>query len=109
MEFLIGILLKNFNLSALLTKTEIMKMLSIVCTKKLEYVVRRCVMPLLIPFLIVNVISCGDDFVEDTGGGSIPPEEIITPPVYMLLDGPYKSGVVLTRNEDDSYINVSSI
>ena len=29
-------------------------------------------MPLLIPFLIVNVISCGDDFVEDTGGGSIP-------------------------------------
>ena len=71
MEFLIGILLKNFNLSALLTKTEIMKMLSIVCTKKLEYVVRRCVMPLLIPFLIVNVISCGDDFVEDTGGGSI--------------------------------------
>ena len=81
-----------------------MKMLSIVCTKKLEYVVRRCVMPLLIPFLIVNVISCGDDFVEDTGGGSIPPEEIITPPVYMLLDGPYKSGVVLTRNEDDSYI-----
>ena len=22
----------------------------------------------------------------------------------MLLDGPYKSGVVLTRNEDDSYI-----
>ena len=52
----------------------------------------------------MNVISCGDDFVEDTGGGSIPPEEIITPPVYMLLDGPYKSGVVLTRNEDDSYI-----
>lgn len=79
-------------------------MLSIICAKKLEYVVRRCVMPLLIPFLIVNVISCGDDFVEDTGGGSIPPEEIITPPVYMLLDGPYKSGVVLTRNEDDSYI-----
>lgn len=61
-------------------------------------------MPFLIPFLIVNVISCGDDFVEDTGGGSIPPEEIIIPPVYMLLDGPYKSGVVLTRNEDDSYI-----
>ena len=81
-----------------------MKMLRFSCVKRLEYVVRRCIMPFLIPFLIVNVISCGDDFVEDTGGGSIPPEEIIIPPVYMLLDGPYKSGVVLTRNEDDSYI-----
>lgn len=52
---------------------------------------------------VMNLSSCNDDFIEDDGGEVIPPEEIVIPPVYMLLDGPYKSGVTLTQNEDSSY------
>lgn len=53
-------------------------------------------------FLIVNLISCQDDFLENVEPPVTPPEETITPPVYMLLNGKYKSGVNLTLHEDST-------
>lgn len=52
--------------------------------------------------LIVNLISCQDDFLENVEPPVTPPEETITPPVYMLLNGKYKSGVNLTLHEDST-------
>lgn len=60
-----------------------------------------CRVILAIP-LIVNLISCQDDFQEDDAGSIPPSEEPGTPPVYMLLNGKYKSGVVLTLHEDST-------
>lgn len=68
-----------------------------------ERLLGRCGMLFLMAFFVMNLSSCNDDFIEDNGGEIIPPEEIVIPPVYMLLDGPYKWGVVLTQNEDSSY------
>lgn len=73
------------------------------CKGKLGRHVGRCIGFFLTAFLIVNLLSCNDDLTEDVGGGETPPEEVVTPPVYMLLDGKYKYDVKLTRNEDDSY------
>jgi hypothetical protein len=53
-------------------------------------------------FLIVNLISCQDDFLENVEPPVTPPEETVTPPVYMLLNGKYKSGVNLTLHEDST-------
>jgi hypothetical protein len=53
-------------------------------------------------FLIVNLISCQDDFQENVEPPVTPPEETVTPPVYMLLNGKYKSGVNLTLYEDST-------
>jgi hypothetical protein len=53
-------------------------------------------------FLIVNLISCQDDFQENVEPPVTPPEETVTPPVYMLLNGKYKSGVNLTLHEDST-------
>lgn len=39
-------------------------------------------------------ISCQDDFQENVEPPVTPPEETVTPPVYMLLNGKYKSGVI---------------
>ena len=72
-------------------------------TRRPERLLERCGMLFLMAFFVMNLSSCNDDFIEDDGGEVIPPEEIVTPPVYMLLDGPYKSGVTLTQNEDSSY------
>lgn len=52
--------------------------------------------------LIVNLISCQDDFQENVEPPVTPPEETVTPPVYMLLNGKYKSGVNLTLHEDST-------
>ena len=60
-----------------------------------ERLLGRCGMLFLMAFFVMNLSSCNDDFIEDNGGEIIPPEEIVIPPVYMLLDGPYKWGVVL--------------
>lgn len=72
-------------------------------TRRPERLLGRCGMLFLMAFFVMNLSSCNDDFIEDDGGEVIPPEEIVIPPVYMLLDGPYKSGVTLTQNEDSSY------
>ena len=50
----------------------------------------------------MNLISCQDDFLENVEPPVTPPEETITPPVYMLLNGKYKSGVNLTLHEDST-------
>ena len=52
--------------------------------------------------MIVNLISCQDDFQENVEPPVTPPEETVTPPVYMLLNGKYKSGVNLTLHEDST-------
>ena len=72
-------------------------------TRRPERLLGRCGMLFLMAFFVMNLSSCNDDFIEDDGGEVIPPEDIVIPPVYMLLDGPYKSGVTLTQNEDSSY------
>lgn len=72
-------------------------------TRRPERLLGRCGMLFLMAFFVMNLSPCNDDFIEDDGGEVIPPEEIVIPPVYMLLDGPYKSGVTLTQNEDSSY------
>lgn len=46
--------------------------------------------------------SCQDDFQENVEPPVTPPEETVTPPVYMLLNGKYKSGVNLTLHEDST-------
>ena len=50
----------------------------------------------------MNLISCQDDFQENVEPPVTPPEETVTPPVYMLLNGKYKSGVNLTLHEDST-------
>ena len=79
-----------------------MRKLRVFCTRKLGRFVGRCVGLLGVLFLIVNLISCQDDFLENVEPPVTPPEETITPPVYMLLNGKYKSGVNLTLHEDST-------
>lgn len=79
-----------------------MRKLRVFCTRKLGRFVGRCVGLLGVLFLIVNLISCQDDFLENVEPPVTPPEETITPPVYMLLIGKYKSGVNLTLHEDST-------
>lgn len=81
-----------------------MKMFKVAGTGKLVRLTKRSIMPLLTVLFVVNISSCNDDLVEDNGGEVPPPEEIVIPPVYMLLDGPYKSGVTLTLKEDSSCV-----
>lgn len=73
-----------------------MRKLRVFYTRKLGRFVGRCVGLLGVLFLIVNLISCQDDFQENVEPPVTPPEETVTPPVYMLLNGKYKSGVNLT-------------
>lgn len=80
-----------------------MENLKVFFTRRPERLLGRCGMLFLMAFFVMNLSSCNDDFIEDDGGEVIPPEDIVIPPVYMLLDGPYKSGVTLTQNEDSSY------
>ena len=70
-----------------------MRKLRVFYTRKLGRFVGRCVGLLGVLFLIVNLISCQDDFLENVEPPVTPPEETVTPPVYMLLNGKYKSGV----------------
>jgi len=79
-----------------------MRKLRVFCTRKLGRFVGRCVGLLGVLFLIVNLISCQDDFQENVEPPVTPPEETVTPPVYMLLNGKYKSGVNLTLHEDST-------
>lgn len=79
-----------------------MRKLRVFCTRKLGRFVGRCVGLLGVLFLIVNLISCQDDFLENVEPPVTPPEETVTPPVYMLLNGKYKSGVNLTLHEDST-------
>ena len=79
-----------------------MRKLRVFCTRKLGRFVGRCVGLLGVLFLIVNLISCQDDLLENVEPPVTPPEETITPPVYMLLNGKYKSGVNLTLHEDST-------
>ena len=79
-----------------------MRKLRVFCTRKLGRFVGRCVGLLVVLFLIVNLISCQDDFLENVEPPVTPPEETVTPPVYMLLNGKYKSGVNLTLHEDST-------
>ena len=79
-----------------------MRKLRVFCTRKLGPFVGRCVGLLGVLFLIVNLISCQDDFLENVEPPVTPPEETVTPPVYMLLNGKYKSGVNLTLHEDST-------
>ena len=79
-----------------------MRKLRVFCTRKLGRFVGRCVGLLGVLILIVNLISCQDDFLENVEPPVTPPEETITPPVYMLLNGKYKSGVNLTLHEDST-------
>ena len=79
-----------------------MRKLRVFCTRKLGRFVGRCVGLLGVLFLIVNLISCQDDFLENVEPPVTPPEETVTPPVYMLLNGKYKSGVNLTFHEDST-------
>lgn len=81
-----------------------MRKLRVFCTRKLGRFVGRCVGLLGVLFLIVNLISCQDDFLENVEPPVTPPEETVTPPVYMLLNGKYKSGVNLTLHEDSTCI-----
>ena len=85
-----------------------MRKLKVFCTKKQGNCVWYYAMLFLMTFLIVNLTSCHDDFVEDDGGGTLPPAEIIPSPVYMLLDGKYKSGVTLTIHEDSTHTIVTT-
>ena len=81
-----------------------MKMLKVSCMGKSGRFIERCGMLLLAAYFVANLSSCEDEIKGDNGGGEVPPpEEIVTPPVYMLLDGPYKSGVVLTQHADSSF------
>lgn len=81
-----------------------MKVLMVSYVGKWVHFVGRCAMSLLMVFFVANLSSCKDDFMEEGDGGEVlPPEEIVTPPVYMLLDGKYKYDVKLTRHADDSY------
>ena len=84
-----------------------MKIFKVFCVERQRRYAKQCTMLFLMSFLITSFFSCNDDFVEDGNGGN-PPEEIVTPPVYMLLDGKYKYGVTLTRHEDDSYTVVTT-
>ena len=79
-----------------------MRKLRVFCTRKLGRFVGRCVGLLGVLCLIVNLISCQDDFLENVEPPVTPPEETVTPPVYMLLNGKYKSGVNLTLHEDST-------
>ena len=79
-----------------------MRKLRVFYTRKLGRFVGRCVGLLGVLFLIVNLISCQDDFQENVEPPVTPPEETVTPPVYMLLNGKYKSGVNLTLHEDST-------
>lgn len=79
-----------------------MRKLRVFHTGKLSRFMERCVGLFLAIPLIVNLISCQDDFQEDDAGSIPPSEEPGTPPVYMLLNGKYKSGVVLTLHEDST-------
>ena len=79
-----------------------MRKLRVFYTRKLVRFVGRCVGLLGVLFLIVNLISCQDDFLENVEPPVTPPEETVTPPVYMLLNGKYKSGVNLTLHEDST-------
>ena len=79
-----------------------MRKLRVFYKRKLGRFVGRCVGLLGVLFLIVNLISCQDDFLENVEPPVTPPEETITPPVYMLLNGKYKSGVNLTLHEDST-------
>lgn len=81
-----------------------MRMLKVSLAGKLTRFTEQYVVLFLMAFFVAILSSCHEDLIEDDGGGEVvPPVEIVTPPVYMLLDGPYESGVTLTRNEDDSY------
>ena len=79
-----------------------MRKLRVFYTRNLGRFVGRCVGLLGVLFLIVNLISCQDDFQENVEPPVTPPEETVTPPVYMLLNGKYKSGVNLTLYEDST-------
>ena len=70
-------------------------------TRRPERLLGRCGMLFLMAFFVMNLSSCNDDFIKDDGGEVIPPEEIVTPPVYMLLDGPYKSCLLYTSDAAD--------
>lgn len=78
-----------------------MKKLGVFCTRKLNRHVVRYVSLFLMMLLIINLSSCHDDFQEN-GTEPVPPQEVVTPPRYMLLNGKYKSGVKLTLHEDNT-------
>ena len=80
-----------------------MKMLKVSFAGKLTCFMEQYAVPFLMVLFVAVLSACHDNLIEEGGGEVVPPEEIVTPPVYMLLDGPYKSGMALTRNEDDSY------
>ena len=80
-----------------------MKMLRVSFAGKLTCFMEQYAVPFLMVLFVAVLSACHDNLIEEGGGEVVPPEEIVTPPVYMLLDGPYKSGVTLTQNEDDSY------
>ena len=77
-----------------------MRRLKVFCVGKLGYFVKCSGVSCLLALLVLFLFSCTEDFSEDDekipGGGGVVP-------VYMMLDGPYKSGITLVRNEDDSY------
>lgn len=78
-------------------------MLRVSFAGKLTCFMEQYAVPFLMVLFVAVLSACHDNLIEEGGGEVVPPEEIVTPPVYMLLDGPYKSGVTLTQNEDDSY------
>ena len=63
-----------------------MRKLRVFYTRKLGRFVGRCVGLLGVLFLIVNLSSCQDDFLENVEPPVTPPEETVTPPVYMLCE-----------------------
>lgn len=63
-----------------------MRKLRVFCTRKLGRFVGRCVGLLGVLFLIVNLISCQDDFLENVEPPVTPPEETVTPPDLYVIE-----------------------
>ena len=61
-----------------------MKMLRVSFAGKLTCFMEQYAVPFLMVLFVAVLSACHDNLIEEGGGEVVPPEEIVTPPVYIL-------------------------